>query len=31
VPAKTRTFVDFALAHFRDREPVDASPETFLD
>jgi DNA-binding transcriptional LysR family regulator len=27
VPAKTRSFVDFALAYFRDRESVEADSE----
>ncbi|GJH07425.1 LysR family transcriptional regulator [Caballeronia novacaledonica] len=29
VPAKTRSFVDFALAYFRDREPVEADSGAF--
>ena len=31
VSAKTRAFVDFALAWFRDREPADANPVTFAE
>jgi hypothetical protein len=29
VPAKTRSFVDFALAYFRDRESVEADSGAF--